>query len=144
MGIISDVVVAKTTDASNLCDDINSKAFLFEEMRGLQIGEIVALFSVIESRSVDEALYAEFPLASARDMDEGPWAYTIPSTLVKRLSELTDDSIPAIAERWVKEESAETIQGASPKLLEDWLKKLRELSVTANENEMTLFLRICL
>lgn len=144
MGVISDVVVAKKTDANALCEDINSKAFLFEEMRGLQIGEIVALFSVIHSRSVSEALYAEFPLASARDADEGPWAYTIPSALVKRLSELTDDSIPAIAERWVKEASAETIQGVSPKLLEEWLKKLRKLSVAANEKGMTLFLRISL
>ncbi len=144
MGIISDIVVAKVSDAGRLCEDINSNDFQFIEMRGLQIDELAALLKVLDPTSVSSNSDAKIQLISAKDKDEGPWAYLLPRTFVERLSEIPDEGIPSVVAGWLEDEGAELIQGAPFDLVEGCLKNLRALSKSAIKEEKALFLRICL
>ena len=144
VGVISDIVIAKKTDAAKLVEDINSDEFEFEEMRGVQIGELGVLLGILGDRPIGDDLFKEFSLAAAEDEEDGPWAHNIPDDLVRYLSEIKDESIPAIIEKWIGREETWMIHEAPVEVLEGGLKRLRDVSQRALKEQKTLFLRICL
>lgn len=144
MGVISDFVIARHDEVNKLVQDINSDDFVFKEVRGVQLGELVALFSILEGSSVSEDMYELFPLVSAKDEDDGPWAYAIPDALVSLLSQIQDEQISEIAKAWRSNEAAALIDRTPFEVLEGYLKSLKSLSLSAVEERKCLYCRVCL
>jgi hypothetical protein len=145
VGVITDVVVAKTSDAAKACEDVNSDEFVWKEMRGLSVDSLIWLYSLISKTRVTKRLYKDYPELYCGETGEGPWATKISDDLVKLLSKLTDRSIPELAEKWI--ETASEWNDPRPPSVErakEALETLRSLSKEAIRRKKSLLLRVCL
>ena len=141
MGLLTDVVVADPSEAKKVCENINSKEFVWKEEPDLSVSMLVALQCVLAKKPITKELYKEYPLIFQKGT-EGPWVNKISDELVLLLSKIDEKSIPGIVKLWMKEKEADPIQEAPVNLVEKCLKDLRWLSIEASGRKKKLLLRV--
>ncbi len=148
MGVGYELVVIADSEVDRLTDDdFYTLDLPWEDNRGLTLELLAELLSILSEKPVVQDLDKEFPLVSADDIDNGPWAYRISNEFVKLLAEIDDDEFDEIAHDWIPYEEPNLYTYPRPETCDfgkEYLDNLRRLSNTALAEQKSLFLRITL
>lgn len=148
MGVCHELVVIADSEVNRLTeDDFYTLDLPWEDNRGLTLELIAELLSILSDEPVVQDLDAEFPLVSADDIDNGPWAYRISNEFVRLLADVEDDEADEIAHVWIPYEEPSPYTYPRPETCDfgkEYLDNLRRLAKHAISEKQSLFLRITL
>lgn len=105
MGILTDIVVAKTSEAVEVLDSENPwEDFDGFDAKGLDEIKLCSLWQIVGNRPNDDGLITQFSVLAGIENECGPWVWQIPDELVELISAIRADALEAVALQWSRTE----------------------------------------
>ena len=143
MALLTDVLVASSSEAEAICRDLrHSENWPCWQSRGVDNMVFSDLLRALGAET-DARILARDDKLIYKENEDGPWVFHLPDVIPRTLSTLEDDEIPGLAERWLQ--GAEAGEGGAR--VEDIvlaLQELRNLSKQALAANKSLLLWMCL
>jgi hypothetical protein len=100
VGIITDFVVAKVSDAEKLSKRYISHSQRWFHAKGMTMDKLACLLAALTQQLYDETTVSFATLAIGRDA--GPAVYQVPTELITLLATLNRSDVSIVAKRWVE------------------------------------------
>lgn len=143
MGVLTDFVVADTSDAHRLGEDRES--FHGFPAKGIDQVHMGTLYAILTGSEYDPSFLTSDESFAYSASDDGPWVQIIPADMVKRLAEMSPEERQRVGDAWFQTEEFD------PKFsrwrredVTDFLTKIQQLASNAIKNGRTLFMWTCL
>ncbi len=136
MGVLTYVVIADTGDAEYVCNDFLSEEFVWEDMPGLDL-VLFSLYCLLTGKPLDTDFSEEFSMIFEIP-DEGPWVRKVPDDFVLRLSEIKDESVEEISQKWKEADETFEMDDTPRTVVEEMLRTLRHSSRESIKNKKSL------
>ena len=140
--MLTNIYAALPSDAESINKDPVSNQWPRLEFNGLDNAALAALLFALGENDNGKALEGEDCLVFSDDKS-GPWIFHLPESLRNIMSDLNENEVTPLAERWVKQEELAFNKLSASDVL-PIIETLRDFSIKALKDNQQLMLWMCL